>query len=330
MPSFRESKGGDFFLEQGRRSTQRLGVVPALRFTDARGGAAVDLWGTERTDPRELLAGAGLDWRVDSCEVLLPFGDGLSAPIRGYRALVRSDNGRAMSVVTTAYRVAENHLVAEAARDLARAHAPRACLVGAVGFGHHRERTLYVVRVSTTADAALLLLAYNSHGGEGAVRFQLVEVERWTGTVMTPAVPHSSLTVAHVGDVKDRLRRLQRRELVKDYTTETEQLWQQLEETFWTPRHTKGLLDELWPQPSGRTQVTSESTTLHHPHEHLTDAFRDCTDAADAFRRLCRYMDHESEARERGDFTKDRDERLALGAGLRHKQRAWTWIVDHT
>jgi hypothetical protein len=43
--------------------------------------------------------------------------------------------------------------------------------------------------------------------------------------------------------------------------------------------------------------------------------------AGTAFQLLCRYLDNESEARERRDFTKDRDERLALGAGLRHKQR---------
>lgn len=55
---------------------------------------------------------------------------------------------------------------------------------------------------------------------------------------------------------------------------------------------------------------------------------QDVDNAADAYRRLCSYVDHQSEARERGDLTEDRDEWLALGAGWHFKQRIWRWITD--
>jgi hypothetical protein len=53
------------------------------------------------------------------------------------------------------------------------------------------------------------------------------------------------------------------------------------------------------------------------------------SDAASAYTAVCDWIDNKSEACERGDFTKDRDERLALGAGNKYKQRAWRWIVDN-
>ena len=84
------------------------------------------------------------------------------------------------------------------------------------------------------------------------------------------------------------------------------------------------------PQAERYAQTTPDNTTLHHPRSHLTEKLAGCTDAATAYSTICRYMDNDSEAREQGDFTKDRDERLALGAGLGHKQRAWTWIVHNT
>ena len=69
---------------------------------------------------------------------------------------------------------------------------------------------------------------------------------------------------------------------------------------------------------------------LRHPGLHLTSVLADCVDPAEVFRLICAYLDNASEACERGDFTKDRDERLALGAGLRLKQQAWRWMVAHT
>lgn len=66
-----------------------------------------------------------------------------------------------------------------------------------------------------------------------------------------------------------------------------------------------------------------------HPDGHLTHALSGCSDPALAYRRVCAYLDNQSEARERGDFIKDRNERLAVGAGLRHKQQAWRWIAGN-
>lgn len=64
-----------------------------------------------------------------------------------------------------------------------------------------------------------------------------------------------------------------------------------------------------------------------HPAAHLSPDLDRSESAFRAFTRLCAFLDNESEACDRGDFTKDRDERLALGAGTKLKQKAWRWLV---
>lgn len=124
---------------------------------------------------------------------------------------------------------------------------------------------------------------------------------------------------------------------IEKYFSETRPLWQKLSERLWTPRHTSTLIKELWGDtppltrvaPSGQEISTGEEHA-RHPGHHLTHAMKPICDAASAYVAICDWIDNKSEACERGDFTKDRDERLALGAGNKYKQRAWRWIVDNT
>ncbi|MDK3256998.1 hypothetical protein [Blastococcus capsensis] len=265
--------------------------------------------------------------------VLVPDADGEPGAARGYRALVRPDTDKVMSVVTSAYRVADNFWVARAAVMLASQLERSAALVGACSFGRNDERTVFVVRARASNDRALLVLVYNSHGGEGAVRFFVAEADRTAGTLLTPDVPHAAVSVPHVGDMEERLDLLRYRELVPNYVAESETAWARMQDQLWSPRHTKALIKDLWgsPRPAavieGREVQPGESWS-RHPREHLLRSLDDFDNAADAYRWLCFYVDHQSEARERGDLTEDRDERLALGAGWRLKQRIWRWIMD--
>jgi hypothetical protein len=219
--------------------------------------------------------------------------------------------------------------VLDAALALARAYEPRAAPVCAVGFGRNSDRSLYGVRVGANDDRTLVLLIHNTHGGEGAVRFQLVEADRASGAILVPDVPRASLSVPHVGDVQERLRSLRHSRMVEEYGKASGDAWGKLADGLWTPKHTAALVAELWPRHR-EPHTTPDGTVLVHPGNHLARELSGCSDPARAYRRICAYLDNESEARERGDFTKDRDERLALGTGRNHKQRAWRWIADNT
>lgn len=335
MVSFRDG-GGRFHLDLRLRGRETSETPPALRFAGVHGVALAEaLWSQRAVDDAEILGRAGLAWEVDRRPVMVPTAEGSLAPARDYRALVRPDTDQVMTVVTTAYRVAENRWVAGAALALAGQADRSAALIGAAGFGRTGERTLFVVRVRATEDDALMLLAYNSHGGEGAVRFRLVEADRRNGTVLAPDVPHAAVSVPHVGRVEERLGDLLLRDLVPKYLVETEPAWRRLRDGLWSPRHTTALVREVWGEPKppvvidGRELEPADSWP-RHPGEYLRHDLADTTDAATAYRRLCAYVDNQSEACERGDLTQDRTERLALGAGMRLKERLWTWIVANT
>lgn len=342
MFHYRDAKAGRFYLNRDDDLPQSPSETPPfLRFA-RKYGVGVDLWAGERAPAAPLLAVAGLHWSVEQRDALVRIGHGERQPTktRGYQALVRPDTEQVMSIVTTGYSVAENRWVACALEQFSARLAGPEPFLAAVSFGRDAERTMFAARVAGNGDQATCLLAYNSHGGEGAVRFQLVEVDRHTGTTYVLGSDHAAYTVAHVGDVQERLLRASNprsdETFIERYLAETGPVWERLEDTLWTRRHTPALIHTLWGDtqdptvgvPGGPQGV--DDVKARHPGHYLPGRMENITDAASAYRAICDWIDNHSEACERGDFTKDRDERLALGAGNKHKQRAWRWIVDNT
>ncbi|MGW3246528.1 hypothetical protein [Streptomyces sp. NPDC001070] len=305
-------------------------------------GPSLNLWSGEGHLAAPMLELAGLQWPVEEREVLVPIkrrGERTATPVRGLRALVRPDTEQVMSVVTTAYRVAENEWVALALQQFCSRLGEQEPIIAAASFGRNAESTIFAGRVSGNAEEAICILAYNTHGGEGAVRFQLVEVSKHQKTTFILDSAHASLSVAHVGRVQDRLMydsSPDRDEtFIERYLSETKPLWDKLANTLWTPRHTSALIKKLWGStpPLTRTDYSEQSSVgeaHRHPGHHLPDMMSQISDAANAYRAICYWIDNESEACNHGDFTKDRDERLALGAGHNYKRRAWRWILDNT
>lgn len=346
MDHFRDSRPGRFYAHDDSFDAPLPppNETPAfLRFA-RRSGVAVDLWRDTGLPVGTAIEFARLDWPVIRREVVVPSGPGLREPseARHYKALVRPDTAEVMSVVTNLYSVAENEWVATATEHFAGCVEQGPSLLGAVGFGRCGERTMFAARVLGGEDRAVCLLSYNTHGGEGAVKFQVVEVERLAGVTCVLDSPHATLSLPHVGDLRDRLERKSQpwnrntETFVQRYLAETQPLWKHLEDTMWTRRHTTALVRELWgdtpdekvASPDGRIEV-SDRINARHPGHHLPDLMARITEAASAYRAVCDWIDNRSEACERGDFTKDRDERLALGAGNKYKRNAWRWILDH-
>lgn len=104
------------------------------------------------------------------------------------------------------------------------------------------------MRVKGDDARATVLLAYNTHGGEGAVRFQLVQADHASGAVLVPDLPHASLSVPHVGNVKEQLDVLRRSKMVTEYAKGSDAAWEELADGLWTPKHTTALIAELWPR----------------------------------------------------------------------------------
>lgn len=348
MLHFRDSRPGLFFKEDDGRNPLPAPQEnpPFLRFA-AKHGVALDLWSKETAPAKDLLVAANLDWRAHRREVIVPAGPGLIEDTNAhhYRSLVRPDTGQVMSVVTDHYADADNLVVAEALEQHARRISHGESLIAAAGFGRDGERTFFASRITSDSHHAVCLLAYNTHGGDGAVRFQVVEVDRSHRVTYVIDSTHATKSWSHTGDINGRLdldsRRSRSESFVERYLAETTPLWEQLRHTLWTPGHTNELVHHLWgqtpeapPTPvSPRFDRQGRATipeAARHPGHHLPDRMDRATDAAGAFRAVCDWIDNHSEACERGDFTPDRDERLALGAGNAYKRRAWRWIVHNT
>ena len=346
MTHFRDARPGRFYLHADRPDEPRPqpSETPAfLRFA-AKHGVAVNLWKGEGAEAHQLVHAAGLGWPVLRKQMTVPAGPGLmhDTQVKHYHALVRPDNEQIMSVVTSAYAPADNQWVAEAVENYVRPFHPQPAMIGAVGFGRAGERTLFSARVSGDQHRAICLLAHNTHGGEGAVRFEIVEVDRARQITCVLGTSHAARTYAHTGDLRKRLAQSSRHgalgSWIEKYLDETAPQWARLEDTFWTRRHTAALIDELWGRtpslaprqaPNGN-EVPVPADWRRHPGHHLPDLMDGIADAASAYYAICDWIDNRSEGCERGDFTKDRDERLALGAGNKIKRDAWRWIRDNT
>ena len=335
MPHYRDARRGEFLVApEHERSAGPRGVPPFLRFC-AKRGAVGDLVAEPPRDPRSLIGAAGLNWRVDHRPVLTQLDRGVST-VSGYEALVRPDREQVMAVVSSAYRVAQNEELAQAVLGLAARHDATAALVGAASFGRHGEQTLFVCRVTVLSlGEVLVLLADNRHGREGAVRVRLVIADLGADAVLTPPATWASYEIPHVGRMSDRLAALLDSSMIDDFRKEISEPRARLEKARWSPSRTQRLLHELWGDPPDREPRTRHGAPLEpsdevkrHPAAYLTSDLDRCESAFHAFRHLCAYLDNESEACERGDYTKDRDERLALGAGTKLKQKAWRWLVE--
>lgn len=337
---FRDAHPGQFYRhkETFEGPLPQPDQTPAfLRFA-TKHGMGLSLWKGEGASARDLVGGAGLHWPVMRREMVVPASPGLTPDIqvKHYYALVRPDTEQVMSVVTSAYAPAENQWVAEAVENYASRIHPQSPMIAAVGFGRTGDRTLFAARVTGDDHDAICLLAYNSHGGEGAIRFQLVEVDRERQITCVLDTRHASRTFAHLGDLQNTLRKGSStgKSFLAKYLEETTPLWERLENTLWTRRHTSALIKELWgdtPSPKvGNGLIEAfDDVKARHPGHHLPDLMESITDAASAYRAICDWIDNRSEACERGDFTKDRTERLALGAGNKYKRDAWRWIRDY-
>lgn len=288
----------------------------------------------------ECLAAAGLNWPVDRREVLVPSGRHLGETINatGSRALVRPDTEEIMSVVTNAYSVAENHWIADAMETLVNPLGTSPPMLAAVNFGRTNERSMFAARVRGDDNNALCLLAYNQHGGEGAVRFQLVEADRRTCAVYAPDSMHANWLISHTGNMKKALTSFARysgKSMIDGYLAETQPIWTRLANTPWDPDATDALIKELWGSTPALTTTSPNGTERSngeevHRHPGHCPMLPDADDAANAYRWICEWLDNHSEACEPRDFTKSRDERLALGAGTKMKHKAWRWIVSNT
>ncbi len=236
-----------------------------------------------------------------------------------------------MSVVSISYTAVDNQFVAETSLALARQYDRNARLVGATALGREGVDSLFVTLVTQWSPTDLYMLSHNTHGGEGALQFRLVEVDRRSGAVLCAPSRHRVLKESHSGNVVKRLDAKLRidagQQWIENYVNDSGPDLAELEARFLMVRDAAPFVDHLWPQ--SEESIWVERGQALHPRTHLLESeLGHQPDGLTALTLVCSFIDRLSEAREAGDVTRDRDERLARGAGDKLKQRAWRGLLD--
>src|SRR4051794_35082504 len=219
-----------------------------------------------------------------------------------------------MSVETSHYSVANNRDVLKAALQHCQRVAPVA-VVAATSYGAHDERVFLALRIEWNVEP-LYMLIRNSHGGDGALRFELVHLDD-TGALVVYGEPAATHSIPHVGKMRDEKLPsfAQHSPFLRIYIEEAMPVIHQVRDTFWSPQRASALVDHLWtppppydPTPGGDHQISPpdmfamERTT----RAHLLDRLTGVQTADEAFREVCRFVDFNSDATDKGDMTRDR------------------------
>lgn len=317
-------------------------VAPVFEYARLH-GAWCEQPGGNDADPSSLVRDAGLNWHVtrrpvytSTADTLTGLGDVLA---HGYKALVREDTGVVLGVVTSDYAPIQNQAAAGTVTLLAQRaartwglqgdHGPR--LTAAAPYGRDRSRGVYVVDLGI-AGGGRFLIARNGHGDGSAFAIDYVEIDD-AGTVIpidAPGAGSVKIREGHLGRIKDRLTRRSSSTFAEQWGEHLVNLlvdWAYTEDWPVNRRTHEALVAHLW--PGNATTDPRPYGTAVHPREHLLGALEGAGTLGLVYRTICHYVDHDSEARERGDATKDRLERLAAGAGTRLKERALAWLTSH-
>jgi hypothetical protein len=337
---FRDSRPGLFLLNNDpRRDWLPSSGVAFQRFAMANGFSVRDLQVGSAGSAEDLLRLAGLDWDVIELPLHLDYGrfrDG--RPLTGWRALARPDRDEVMSVETSHYSVANHADLLRAALEHCRRVAP-SVPIAAVAYGVRAERVLFVIRVEVDEEP-LFLLIRNSHGGSGAVRFQFTHLDP-SGAVVVYDEPSATHAIPHVGKMREeKLPSFARySSALRRFVDEAIPMIEKVRNTYWSPQRARGLVDHLWstppphdPTPRGDLQLTpvDRFADVRATRAHAIARLEEAESADAAFHALCRYVDFESDAADKGDMTPDRDQRLTHGAGTSFKARGWAWIRRNT
>ncbi len=339
MAHFRDSRPGLFLLDRdyGRDFWLTSGAA-FQRFAGSYGFAVGDLW-RDSASTTEALDRARLDWRVRELPLHVSFGRHLDgSPLTGWRGLARPDRPDVMAVETSYYSVADNRDLLSAALEHCERVAP-SYPVAVVSYGHRGEQIFFALRIELP-DEPLFLLIRNSHGGSGAVRFRFVHLDP-SGAVVLYAEPEATHAIPHVGKMREeKLPTFARHSpALRRYVEDAIPRIDQAKTLYWSPQRSRGIVDTLWPPPPPYDDAPVGDMTIspvdrnakaRTTRAHVRALLDSAQSADEAFRVLCRYIDFDSDAADKGDMTPDRGQRLTHGAGSMIKTRAWEWIRRNT
>lgn len=162
-------------------------------------GSSVD----EAQSSAEALRLAGLDWEVESKPMFVDDGN----EVEGYKANVRSSDGKVLGVVTDRYKIVQNR-DAFAFTDMLLGEGVKYETAGSLSNG---KRVWMLAKMDTTKicgdDVEPYLVFTNSHDGKGAIKVAMTPIRVVCQNTLTMALSGAKRTwsAKHCGDIQGKL-----------------------------------------------------------------------------------------------------------------------------
>ena len=157
----------------------------------------------EAVSSAEALKMSGLDWEVQSKNIQVAGG----SVVKGYKANVRSSDGKVLGIVTDRYKIVQNR-DAFAFKDMLLGEGVRYETAGSLSNG---QRIWMLARMDTTKicgdDVTPYLVFTNSHDGTGAIKVAMTPIRVVCQNTLTAALAGAKRTwsAKHCGDINGKL-----------------------------------------------------------------------------------------------------------------------------
>lgn len=151
----------------------------------------------------EALRLSGLDWEVQSKRIQVAGGSGID----GYKANVRSTDGKVLGIVTGRYKIVQNR-EAFAFTDMLLGEGVKYETAGSLSNG---QRIWMLARMDTTKicgdDVTPYLVFTNSHDGTGAIKAAMTPIRVVCQNTLTAALSGAKRTwsTKHCGDINGKM-----------------------------------------------------------------------------------------------------------------------------
>ena len=157
----------------------------------------------EAVSSAEALKMSGLDWEVQSKNIQVAGG----SVVKGYKANVRSSDGKVLGIVTDRYKIVQNR-DAFAFTDMLLGEGVRYETAGSLSNG---QRVWMLARMDTAKicgdDVTPYLVFTNSHDGTGAIKVAMTPIRVVCQNTLTAALAGAKRTwsTKHCGDINGKL-----------------------------------------------------------------------------------------------------------------------------
>lgn len=192
---------------------------------------------------------AGLDWEVEKRPIYVD-----DKELKGYKATVRSTDGRVLGLVTDRYKVVQNKEAFEFTDTLLAED--KRIFYETAGSLNGGKRVWMLAKMPTVQilgdDTEPYLVFTNSHDGKGSIRVAITPIRVWCQNTLNLALKNANRawSTKHIGNIEEKIAEAHRTlELAGTYLDNLKEQAEILADKNINKKQVAEFIDELLPMP---------------------------------------------------------------------------------